>query len=631
VGYDAEGQPTRAAQSFARKQGIAVAKLKVVETPKGKYLAAVSRQKGRPARKVLGELLPQLLLRLSFPRTMYWTSPQGMRFIRPIRWLLALWGGKVIPFAVDGVMSGNATWGHRILANRTIRVRNFADYRKRLRTAGVFIDPDVRRERIENQVAALLKRSRFRRRADSELLDTLVNSVEHPGVILGEFDKEYLALPVEVLVTVMRHHQKYFSVEDGRGRLGPHFLAVIDLDADRAGEIRRGHEAVLRARFHDAQFFWGADQRQKLEERVTLLGQATFVAELGSYHQKVERMVRLSTSLGERIEGNGRRADIDALRRAALLCKCDLTTGMVGEFPELQGVVGGLYARAQGEPESVAAAIYDHYKPAGADDALPETLESSLLSLADKLDTVAGCFSVGLIPSGSRDPYALRRAAAGAVRIIVEKGFRVSVGQLVEKAVRILQQCRVAVEDPAALARSVEGFLGDRARYLFREVRGFAYDEVNAVFAVGGDDLVDALARQEALRRIRPSPHFDPLAVAFKRIRNILEQAGDGEQRAARALQTELLDPGAEQELYHHFLGLRPRVRELREKHDYPAALRLVASLRPHVDRFFDTVLVMTRDEKVRENRLTLLAQLLQEFSTIADFSEIVVTSGNKE
>jgi glycyl-tRNA synthetase beta chain len=395
----------------------------------------------------------------------------------------------------------------------------------------------------------------------------------------------------------MRHHQKYFSVENRQGRLAPHFLAVIDLDADRAGEIRRGHEAVLRARFRDGQFFWEADQRKRLEDRLPLLEQSTFVAELGSYRQKVERVVRLATSLGESVGSKGRRADIDSLRRAAHLCKSDLSTEMVGEFPELQGVVGGLYARAQGESETVAEAVYEHYRPAGADDALPESLEGSLLSLADKLDTVAGCFAVGLIPSGSRDPYALRRAAGGAVRVVVEKGLRLSIHRAVEEAV----------------------------------VRGFAYDEVNAVFAAGWDDLVDALARQEALRCIRPTPHFEPLAVAFKRIRNILEQAGDGEQRAAQPVETSLLEPGAEQELYQRFQELRPRVGELREKHDYTAAFRLVASLRPYVDRYFDTVLVMTREEKVRENRLSLLAQLLLEFSTMADFSEIVVTSGNKE
>lgn len=631
IAFDDKGKPTDVARKFAAKHGVSLRQLIRRQSPRGEVAGAVVSRRGQPTDKFLREALPRAIRGLEFPRTMSWTSPQGMRFIRPIRWLVALWDGQVIPFEINGVSSGDTTWGHRVLANRPIRVGRLTDYSKRLEQAKVFIEPGKRRQRIEKQLTGLLKGTRLRRRADSELLDTLVNLVEFPGVIRGDFDKEFLDLPNEVLVTVMRHHQKYFSVESRQGRLAPHFLAVIDLDADRAGEIRRGHEAVLRARFRDAQFFWDADQRKRLEDRLPLLEKSTFVAELGSYRQKVERVVRLATSLGESVSSDGRRADIDSLRRAALLCKSDLNTEMVGEFPELQGVVGGLYARAQGESETVVQAVYEHYRPSGAEDALPESLEGSLLSLADKLDTVAGCFSVGLIPSGSRDPYALRRAGGGAVRVVVDKGLHLSIHRAVEEAVKILQQCRVAVEDPAALARSVENFLGDRARHLFREVRGFAYDEINAVFAAGWDDLVDALARQEALRRIRPTPHFEPLAVAFKRIRNILEQAGDGEHRAARPVQTDLLEPGAERELHQRFQELRPRVGELREKHDYPAAFRLVASLRPHVDRYFDTVLVMTREEKVRENRLSLLAQLLLEFSTMADFSEIVVTSGNKE
>jgi len=630
VAFDAEGKPTRAAESFAAKQRVRLDQLKVVETEKGEYLAVVSRQKGRPARKVLAEMVPPLLSRISFPRTMVWTSPQGLRFIRPIRWMVALWEGKVVPIELDGVGSGDTTWGHRLLAGKPIRVQGFEDYRARLRRAKVLIDPEERRERIEEQSDALLKRHRLRRRADNELVQTLVNLVEYPGVVLGEFHPEFLNLPAEVLVTVMRHHQKYFSVEDSRGQLKPRFLAVIDLDRDRSGEIRRGHEAVLRARFRDAQFFWESDQRIRLEERQPLLEQSTFVAELGNYHQKVERVVRLATAIGEKVSG-GRRADIEALRRAALLCKSDLTTEMVGEFPELQGVVGGLYARAQGEAEAVAAAIYDHYRPAGADDGVPETLEAALLSLADKLDTITGCFAAGLIPSGSRDPYGLRRAASGIVRVIVEKGLRLSLRQAVEDVVKILAQCRVAVEDEAGLRASVENFLADRARHLFREGRGFAYDEVNAVFAAGWDDLVDALARQEALRLVRPTPDFEPLAAAFKRIGNILAQAGDGQQRASRPIEPALLEPGPEQALYDRFSDINPRVRELGEKHQYGEALRLVASLRPCVDDFFDAVLVMTREEKVRENRLSLLAHLLQAFSAVADFSEIVVTSGNKE
>jgi glycyl-tRNA synthetase beta chain len=631
VAYDPEGKPTRAAESFARKQGIGVSALKRVETPKGDYVAAVRRLKGKPTRALLSEIFPAAIRRIDFPRTMYWTSPAGLHFIRPIRWLLALWEGKLLPFELDGLRSSPTTRGHRLLADRAIRVTGFADYRKRLESARVLIESEQRRRRIETECERALKSLRLGRRADSELLTTLVNLVEYPAVVLGEFDKAFLNLPAEVLVTVMRHHQKYFSVEDKRGQLAPHFLAVIDLDGDKGGEIRRGHEAVLAARFRDAQFFWQADQRKTLDERVPLLEQAVFVSGLGNYSQKVQRMARLAMWLGENSSADGRRADSDAVRRAAQLSKSDLTTEMVGEFPELQGVVGGLYAREQGEPEPVARAIAEQYRPAGAEDAVPATLEGSLLSVADKLDSITGCFAVGLIPTGSRDPYALRRAGSGLVRIVVESDLRLSIRQAIEEAVRILEQSRVAVADAAGLVGSVESFLEDRARHLFRELRGCPYDEVNAAFAAGWDDLVDTRARLEALRRIRPTPDFEPLAVAFKRIANILEQAGDGAQRAERPLETERLEKGPEADLYERFLALKPRVAELRSKHRYQEALKQIATLRPQVDRFFDTVLVMTRDDAVRENRLTLLAQLLREFSTIADFSQIVVTPKNKE
>ena len=631
VAYDVDGKPTRAAMSFAEKQGVPVSQLRIVETAKGSYVAAVSSQKGRPTRVVLAELLPGLMGRIFFPRTMYWTSPRGLRFIRPIRWVLALWDGKVIEFELDGVKSGNATFGHRLLANKRIRVRGFADYQRRLRQAQVLIDPEERRAKIVNDCDRLVHARRLGRRADNELLDLLVNLVEHPAVVLGEFDRESLTLPAEILVTVMRHHQKYFSVEDSCGRVGPQFLAVIDLDGDRTGEIRRGHEAVLAARFRDAQFFWRADQKRGLEDRLSVLEQATFVSKLGTYRQKVGRVVELAGWLGSVVSADGRRADIEVLRRAAQLSKSDLTTEMVGEFPELQGIVGGLYARAQGEKEEVARAIYDHYRPAGAEDSLPESLEGALLSLADKLDTIVGCFAVGLAPSGSRDPYALRRAGSGIVRMIVEKKLRLGLSEAVAESVRIVARGGVGVEDKETLTEAVRAFLGERARHLFRELRQFPYDEVNAVFAAGWDDLVDAHARLEALRRIRPTPDFEAVAAAFKRVRNILEQAGNAKEHAARPISETMLEAGAERELYERFTALRPQVAELRSKQRYEEILKRAASLRPQVDRFFDTVLVMAPEEAVRANRLALLAQLLREFSAVADFSEIVVTSKGKE
>ncbi len=631
VAYDAAGNPTRAAQSFARKHNVPLSKLTAVNTAKGRYVAVVRHHRGRPARKVLAKVLPSLIGRIFFPRSMYWTSPQEMRFIRPIRWLLALYAGEVINFELAGIKSGRFSRGHRLLANRRIAIRRASDYRAQLRRAFVLVDPEERRKKIEQEIPRALRRSPLQAREDKELLDLVVNQTECPTVLRGGFREEFLSLPSEVLVTVMRHHQKYFSVETEKGTVAPHFLTVIDLDRDQGGEVRRGHESVLEARFRDARFFWETDQRQHLAGRIELLKDIVFQARLGSYANKVERLVQLSRWLGKNAnppDGRhadiaGRHADIQTVERAASLCKADLTTLLVGEFPELQGIVGGLYARAQGEPQAIATAIAEHYRPLGPDDKIPQTLEGGILALADKIDSLAGCFSVGAVPTGSKDPFALRRAAAGVVRIIVEQELRLDI----EKAVR---QATATVREQLPDAGSgdpspaIMSFIEERARYFFREVAGYPYDEVNAVFAAGWDDLTQLKQRLEALHRIRPTPDFEPLAISFKRIRNILEKAG-GPAQFARGQTTEnLMEAGAERGLYDAFRRLRSQVAALRQAYNYAEALRHIASLRPVVDNYFDVVLVNASDPAVRQNRLTLLAQLLQEFSTIADFSEIV-------
>jgi glycyl-tRNA synthetase beta chain len=427
---------------------------------------------------------------------------------------------------------------------------------------------------------------------DEGLLKTLVYLTEYPTVISGTFDREYLRLPAEVLATVMRHHQKYFAVYEN-GQLTNRFFAVINTDGDPEGLIRRGNERVLRARFNDAKFFWETDQRKTLADRVADLAHVTFQAKLGSYLEKTERMIALVKEL------HGDHAAI----RAAQLSKCDLTTELVKEFTELQGVVGGLYAREQGEPEEVWQAIYDHYKPVSMEDSIPRNPAGALVALADKLDTLRGCFSIGLIPTGSRDPFALRRAAQGIVKILVEGELRLSVRNLLRG-------------DP-----KLEEFVLDRVRYYFKDIRGFKYDEVNAVLASGWDDLVDVEERLKAIQAVRPTEDFEPLAASFKRIQNILKQAqfsGGGSQ-----IDAELLEPGPESDLYKAFQDVRGTVAD----QSYRPALESIASLRPKVDLFFDKVLVNAPDAKIRQNRLTLLHTLLAEFSTIADFSEIVTNA----
>lgn len=580
-----------AAAGFARKLGVEPAALECVQTPRGEYLAYRRKLAGRPAADILAENLPALILKISWPKTMYWSGKNGARFIRPIRWLVALLGGQVVPFELAGVKSGNLSSGHRRLGKPRVRV-SVANYDQRLRENGVLVSSAERRGRIESEITALLGDG-LRLKSDPELLETLVHITEYPTPILGSFDEQFLTLPEEVLVTVMRHHQKYFSVTGVDGKLAPQFVAVMNTGGDPEGLVRRGNERVLRARFNDARFFWNVDQQRTLADRVPELANVTFQARLGSYLDKTNRMLALVLELG---------GSEDA-RRAALLSKCDLTTEMVKEFTELQGVVGGLYARAQGESEAVAQAIYEHYRPAGMEDAIPSTADGRLVALADKLDTLRGCFAIGLIPSGSRDPFALRRAAQGVVKILVEGKLALPVGRLLG-------------DNP-----ELREFFLDRVKYYFREIRGFRYDEVNAVLASGWDDLVDAEGRLEAIAAVRPTQDFEPLAASFKRIQNILRQAGfPGGVEVNEAL----LEEGPEAALWREFLRVRPQVAACRAERDYRPALEWIASLRPKVDLFFDKVLVNAPDVTVRRNRLGMLDQLLTEFSSIADFSEIV-------
>jgi glycyl-tRNA synthetase beta chain len=594
-----DGEPTGAALGFARKLGVPVTALETQATPKGEYVCYRKKVAGRETREILAAALPELILKIYFPKTMYWTGKGGPRFIRPIRWIVALLGEQVVAFELAGVKAGRTTNGHRLLGAANVAVA-WGNYEQVLKENFVLVSAEQRKQRIEEEIGKLLEGTGLRLKPDPGLLETLVYVTEYPRPILGSFDAEFLALPEEVLITVMRRHQKYLSVEDAEGRLAPHFIAVMNTNADPDGLVRQGNERVLRARFSDARFFWRVDQRRKLGERLEDLAHVTYQAKLGSYLGKTKRVVRLARRLAKLAK-----AEVEPAARAALLAKCDLTTEMVKELTELQGVMGGLYAREQGEPEAVWRAIYEHYKPVSMEDSIPGTMAGRLVSLADKLDTLEGCFAQGLIPSGSRDPFALRRAAQGVVKILTEGKLPLRLSKLIGK------------DGPLA-----EFFL-DRLKYYFKDIRGFRYDEVNAVLAAGHDELTDVESRLGAIQGVRPTANFEPLAASFKRIKNILRQAGFGGGGEVKA---ELLEPGPEADLYVEFQRLRRRVKRHRRAKDYRAALEAIASLRPKVDQFFDKVLVNASDPRIRENRLTMLGNLLDEFSAIADFSEIVTT-----
>ncbi|PYX09713.1 MAG: glycine--tRNA ligase subunit beta [Acidobacteria bacterium] len=631
-----DGQPTRAAHEFARKAGVDVSQLEKIATPKGEYLAAKITKKGRSAAEILAESLPKEVSSIHWPKNMYWHKPIE-RFARPVRWLVAMLDSEVIPLAFAGVRAGNRSHGHRTLSQGVVQVPKANAYVERLREAKV-LGRGEREQQIRKALDAAARAIPGARwREDKSLLETVVNLTEFPSAVLGSFDPEFLELPEEVLVTVMRDHQKYFAVEDPNGQLSPNFLAVLNTDGDPKGIIRHGHERVLRARFNDARFFWQTDQKHPLRERVQLLKHVTFQKNLGTYYEKTKRVQRLCSWLSELIRQRGRQIRPGVIHKAALLAKADLTTELVKEFTELQGIVGGLYVRVQqldrdmadSTRRAIADAIYDHYKPESMEDSVPRTLEGAVLAIADKADSIAGMFALGLQPTGSKDPFALRRQANGIVKTIAEHKLPLSLSQLFADARQAYQNSGAEKKFSAKVdfAGAVRDFFHERLEFYLRDVLGYKHDVVNAVLAAGSDDVVDAMARAQAITKVRASADFESISVASKRIKNILRQASDTGKHAAGAIEPAALQEPAERELAALIPQVTKRVDELRAKREYETALIEVSKLRPAVDLFFDKVMVMVDDDRIRANRLAVLQTLLVNFSTIADFSEIVTES----
>jgi glycyl-tRNA synthetase beta chain len=613
-----DGVPTPAAHAFAKKAGVAVESLKTIDTPKGEYLAATSRKPGRTAAEVIAAELPKEIAAIYWAKNMYWRAGKPERFVRPVRWMVALLDSEVVSVSFAGYLASNRTYGHRVLVgSEAIVIAAPADYEAAMDRAFVIVDVEARRHKIRkalDRVCRSLPGARWRE--DHELVDKLTNLTEWPSVIAGSFEAEYLALPEEVLVTVMRDHQNYFAVDGAEGKLAPHFLAVLNTETDAAGEavIRHGNERVLRARFNDARFFWEFDQRVPLKDRVALLEHVTFQKDLGSYAAKSQRVVNLCDRLANIVLLRGTPVDSDALRAAAQLAKTDLTSELVKEFTELQGIVGGLYARAQGFDAKTADAIYDQYRPASMDAPIPRTVEGCALAIADKVDTIAGMFSLGLEPTGSKDPFALRRAANGIVRILAESGLPLTLSEVV----------RATDAEPAVAVRMV-AFFAERIEFYLREAKGHAYDVVKAVLAAGGDDVRDAVARAEAVSAVRASEDFAAVSAAFKRMKNILSQAREKGIDAGNSVDSALLEDNAEIALEGRAVAVAGRVEGLSAAKNFKAALEEIASLRPQVDAFFEAVMVIAPNPAIRANRLALLTRITADFSRIADFSEIVV------
>jgi glycyl-tRNA synthetase beta chain len=610
-----DGAPTSAAEAFAKKAGVAVSALEKVVNAKGEYVGATVKRQGLKTAELLAAELLKEVLSLYWAKNMYWRAGKPERFVRPVRWVVALLDSAVVPVEIAGISAGNASRGHRVLhGTEPVILSTPKDYAEKLRAAFVEVNVAQRRQSIRK---ALDKATRTvagaRWREDEPLIETVVHLTEWPTVILGDFEPEYLALPEEVLVTVMRDHQKYFAVEDAQGKLAPHFLAVLNTQVDAEGEaiICHGNARVLRARFKDARFFWDFDQKIPLAERVESLKSVTFQKELGSYHWKTEANLAVVRQLAAAVKAAGTACDEAALLKATELAKTDLTTELVKEFTELQGVIGGLYAQAQGLGSTVGKAIYDQYTPASIEDAIPSTVEGQLLGLADRIQTIVEMFRIKMQPTGSKDPFALRRAANSIVKILAESGLPLALRA-------VLDSC----DSEATYKEQVAAFLRERLSFYLKDVRGFAYDVVSAVLAADADDVRDAIARAEALTAVRGSEDFAAISAAFKRIKNILRQAGE-KGFAIQADASLVLAPEAAQ-LAAAAAALAPKVAMLREKRTYAAALAQIATLRPVVDAFFDKVMVLDPDEAVRGAHLALIQGILDGFSGIADFSEIV-------
>ena len=630
-----DGQPTQAAEAFARKVGVPVDALQRVSTTKGEKISATVQKKGRAAADILAEFLPKEIAGIYWAKSMYWRGRNAERFVRPLRWMVSLLDGQVVPVEFGGITAGKSSEGHRILSSGAIVIERPANYAAVLAEHFVTATSAEREHRIRKALDAATRTvAGARWREDKSLLATVVNLTECPSVILGSFDPEFLALPAEVLVTVMRDHQKYFALEDADGKLSPHFLAVLNTDSDPDGLIRHGNERVLRARFNDARFFWNADQKISLRARVEMLKSVTFQKDLGSYFDKTLRVQKLGSLVSSVLESSEIALRPGIVHKAALLCKADLTTDLVKEFTELQGIIGGLYAKVQDlDPnlphptaEAIGDAIYHHYQPESMDGAVPPTVEGAVLAIADKADTIAGMFALGFQPTGSKDPLALRRAANGVVKIIAEHKLPLSLSKLFSDA-------RIEYVGSAAEKRfdqkvnytaETTNFLRERLEFYLKDACGFAYDVVNAVLAAGADDVVDAMARAEALSAVRGSEDFASISVAFKRTKNILRQARENKKTIADRLDPAVLIEDSEKSLASALPEVAAKVAPLREQRNYTAALTEVSRLRQPIDLFFDKVMVMVDDEQVRANRLALLQTLLAEFSTIADFSEIV-------
>jgi glycyl-tRNA synthetase beta chain len=612
--FDSKGNPTKAALGFAAKHGLSLDQVQVLDTPKGEYLYVRRTTPGRPTMEVLAELLPKLIADLPWPKSMRWGN-QSFSFVRPIHWVLALFDGKIVPFEIAGVKSGNTTKGHRFMAPETVPVNGFKEFEEKLRARFVLIDGARRAKNIEEAARTSAEALGAFPIMDPELLLTVSNMVEYPSVLCGSFDPAYLAIPAPVLISAMKKHQKYFAVQDGAGKLMPHFIAVNNTVARSEEVVRKGHERVLRARLSDASFFFHEDRKKPLEARLTDLKGVIYQAQLGTSYAKVQRFSRLAEFLAKQSAPD----KIDQVKLAARLCKCDLVTGMVTEFPDLQGIMGMEYARLDGHPEEVCLAIREHYLPARAGEDLPSTEIGALVGLADRMDTIVGFFSIGSEPTGAADPFALRRHALAVLRILEQRDWNISLSDLISESINLVAE-EISCDRDGTLSK-VKDFFRERYRQMMLRSE-YPSDLVEAVISVEFDHIGHIRPRCDQLQDfVKGFGEFESLALTFKRVTNILKN-----REPVSGVDPSLFREPCEAALLQAYQGVKEGVEALTREKRYREALNLMAALKGPVDAFFQGVEVLTKEsEAVRNNRIALLQELSGLFLKVADFSKFSV------
>lgn len=614
VAFDGEGKPTKAAEGFAKRNGVALAELRKgpAEGKKGEYLLCTRREAGKSASEVLEPLLVGLLAELPWPKSMRWHVGEHS-FVRPVHWIVCLFGSDALPLKFCGIVAGRMTRGHRFLAPAEIELDGtITGYERALREAFVVVDPEKRQTMIRAEISRIEKDTGGTVRQDDELIVEVANLVEYPVGVCGTFREEYLEVPERVIVSAMRSHQRYFAMSGADGKLLNRFITIAGTVTRNNDVVRAGNERVLAARLADAQFFFREDQKHSLEHFASKLDDVVFQKKLGSIGAKVGRLSAGAVVLAKEVG-----IDVELVKRSAALCKADLTSQMVWEFPELQGTMGRRYALLAKEDPEVCTAIEEHYMPRGASDDLPTSAVAAVVGVADRLDTIVGCFAIGLVPTGSADPYGLRRAALGVLRLFSDQSWKVDLRVLVGRAA---EQLEGTVPVSEKVIAQVLDFLKVRFRGLLTDSKSLPGDCVDAALAVGFADPRDAGARAEAVSDLRSRDDFEPLAAAFKRVANILKgQSPPGGPNPDAFVEDD------ERSLWKAYEGIRERVDSKLSGDDYAGALQVLVELKGPVDSFFDAVLVMDKDELIRDNRLAMLARINDTFTRIADFRQLAV------